>query len=472
MSASLVNKLALMRAACAKVRAAVNPAEQGTTLDAIALMLDELIVIERDTPGLRAVADQRFAAIEPPHSAFAASDEEAARRVVHRLRDSARPHDAGEAQYLDAVVDIDQAYWTAIDEAALLEYGKSSDAQAMPPDDGIDNAALQRYIAATMPGEQDVEVVDSHVISRGNSKKTVHVTLRGNQRLPGEIVLRIDRSANNFLGTKVIDEFPALGLLHDKGARIPQPFALESSGQVLGDPFIISAYVGGAAIGGNYVPPPRNEALITDIAQCLAQIHQIPVDSWHETGSEHDGRAHIDQEIDKVYRDWTELDETSPLIEAAFAWIRQHVHCAYGPASVVHNDFNFNNLLVEGSRVSAVVDWEFAHVGTPAADLGYFFYSALAVASVDDFLREYVRAGGIAPSPAQLDFYILWGQLRLAIMGYQSVRSLESGRFTDIRFSILLRYRRLGMLRVAAKLKELVADDIGARPGVEMAVGA
>jgi aminoglycoside phosphotransferase (APT) family kinase protein len=30
-------------------------------------------------------------------------------------------------------------------------------------------------------------------------------------------------------------------------------------------------------------------------------------------------------------------------------------------------------MMVEGDRLVAAVDWEFAHRGNPAADLGYFY---------------------------------------------------------------------------------------------------
>jgi Ser/Thr protein kinase RdoA (MazF antagonist) len=38
-------------------------------------------------------------------------------------------------------------------------------------------------------------------------------------------------------------------------------------------------------------------------------------------------------------------------------------------ARLTHGDFNPTNLLIEGDHVSAVVDWEWAHSGTPLADL-------------------------------------------------------------------------------------------------------
>jgi len=41
-----------------------------------------------------------------------------------------------------------------------------------------------------------------------------------------------------------------------------------------------------------------------------------------------------------------------------------------GTAAAVHGDAGPYNLLVEGDHLTAVLDWEFLHLGDPAVDLG------------------------------------------------------------------------------------------------------
>ena len=41
-----------------------------------------------------------------------------------------------------------------------------------------------------------------------------------------------------------------------------------------------------------------------------------------------------------------------------------------GPV-IVHGDFGPQNVLIEGGRITALVDWEFAHVGQPVEDLAW-----------------------------------------------------------------------------------------------------
>lgn len=348
------------------------------------------------------------------------------------------------------------ARWSGIDAAALAERQPAPGANAadapLPHDD------LAAFLNRTVAGEGAVQVTASRTVARGNSKKTVLVDLAGNKVLPDRIALRIDRRGN-YIETTVTDEFPILQLLWDNGARIPQPFAIEPSGTVIGERFLVVAAAGGAPVGGNYVSPPRDAALIADIAACLARIHATPVDAWPRP-DQSQGPACIDAEIAEYRADYDAIGEASPIMEAAFAWIEANKARAYGPAALVHNDFNFNNLLIEGSRVSAVLDWEFAHVGTAAADLCFFYYSAENVSSFAQFLADYAAAGGTVPPKEQLDFYILWGQLRLTVLGFKAVRALEEGASPDVRFGIAKWHRRQGLLRLGALLPQLEQGGI------------
>ncbi len=80
--------------------------------------------------------------------------------------------------------------------------------------------------------------------------------------------------------------------------------------------------------------------------------------------------------------DWLERQMSSPevahwLDEGRMARLRRCVG-AYeevlrafsADASLVHGDFNPSNLLVRDGRLVGVVDWEFAHAGTPMMDIG------------------------------------------------------------------------------------------------------
>jgi aminoglycoside phosphotransferase (APT) family kinase protein len=72
-------------------------------------------------------------------------------------------------------------------------------------------------------------------------------------------------------------------------------------------------------------------------------------------------------------------------------------------AHLLHSDYKPWNLLVRGSEVAAVLDWEFAFSGWPLNDVGiYLRHSAsLPPAYLDGFVGGYVDAGGELPADWQ-----------------------------------------------------------------------
>jgi hypothetical protein len=91
-------------------------------------------------------------------------------------------------------------------------------------------------------------------------------------------------------------------------------------------------------------------------------------------------------------------------------------------------------------------------------DLGYFYYAAQAVSGFDRFLAAYVEAGGARPEPAAIDFYILWGQLRLAIMTFQVESGLRRGELRDLRYVLpITRFLPIVLERVGTQLMDVLA---------------
>jgi len=121
------------------------------------------------------------------------------------------------------------------------------------------------------------------------------------------------------------------------------------------------------------------------------------------------------------------LGTRRPVFEAAFRWLEDHMP-AYDPArppALVHGDFRLGNLIVAPAGVSAVLDWEMAHIGDPVEDLGWltvnswrFGNRALAVGGFgreEDMLAAYVAAGGHPVAPGAIAFWRIFGSLNWGI---------------------------------------------------------
>ena len=160
--------------------------------------------------------------------------------------------------------------------------------------------------------------------------------------------------------------------------------------------------------------------------------------------------------------------------ETTMAWLDTH-QPVDRPHVLVHNDFRFDNLVLDPAdptTVVAVLDWEMATVGDPLMDLG----SALAYwVQADDpapflamrrqpthtpgmltraqVVERYCAARGLAVTPEQWRFYDVFGAFRLAVIAQQIYYRFHHGqtsnpaygefrdvvRFLDARCAALLR---------------------------------
>jgi aminoglycoside phosphotransferase (APT) family kinase protein len=456
MTVEIAHQLALVRAACRTI-AAKEP-NAARDISQVVEALDRLIVEVGVARDIRGAAAKKLVAL----SGRSDSDDYEAegRRVAARLRQIDLTGGAAVA-HLNAILEIDRTHWQGCEDAIRRELAASrAQARADDPRSAgpIDCEVLTAFIRDHVAGEMEARVTGARVASEGFSKKTLFVSLTNNRVLPHEIVVRKDKCFG-ILTTTVRDEYPALRLLHANGAPVPEAFALEPDGTVLGGSFMLMERLRGGNAGGNYFPPPRNDKLMASVAAALARIHATPVDNPSRVGAKRaDSRPYIEYELEKYWADWLATGAICPTVEAAFAWIRANVANAHGVLTIVHNDFAFHNIIVEGDAVSGVVDWEFVHIGNPAADLGYFAHSADHMGGFDRFLAFYEQAGGRLPSRAELDFYIIWGHLRLAVMLFQTEINCLQGKYEDIRYALAgVHYLRQPMLALAYYLTRITS---------------
>jgi aminoglycoside phosphotransferase (APT) family kinase protein len=130
------------------------------------------------------------------------------------------------------------------------------------------------------------------------------------------------------------------------------------------------------------------------------------------------------------------MGDTTATFEWAFRWLQAHRPAPTAPR-LVHGDFRMGNLIVDGSTLTAVLDWELVHIGDIHEDLAWFcirawrFGAPAALAAgglggIDDFVAAYERAGGATVDRAALHWWMVLGTLRWGmICRYQAQRHLS-----------------------------------------------
>ncbi|MCY3918113.1 MAG: aminoglycoside phosphotransferase family protein [Chloroflexi bacterium] len=189
-------------------------------------------------------------------------------------------------------------------------------------------------------------------------------------------------------------EFHALKLLHKQGIPVPKPLLLDETGELLGLPGIVTAFVEGAPIA---LPAEAHRwaALAAPTARMLARIHQTPF-------SEADRRFLMDDNVEVA---WFIKDGDIPdymLADRDGELIWRLVKQRWGKWAPVeprfaHTDYWAGNILWQDGQISAVVDWEEAGYGHPAADVAYcrmgYFIEGIPEAA-ETFLRAYEAEAG------------------------------------------------------------------------------
>jgi aminoglycoside phosphotransferase (APT) family kinase protein len=325
----------------------------------------------------------------------------------------------------------------------------------------VDEKALLAFIKTAYPEEDAIGIEKSEFISGGHSKFTLALSLTGTDILPAAMVLRGEAS-NRYGGAGVKDEYRLLKVLYEQGVEVPKPLALEESGQVFGAPFLLSAKARGGTIGHMFqLPETRDFALCSDVAQQLARIHRIPVAAFGDWIDNAAGKTSdkVHQWLSTGYRDLQACNLYSTVFETAFAWLRANAEVNdQCPRALVHGDYGLNNILIDDGRVTAILDWEFAHIGNPAYDLGYFYFMAESLGSWDHFLDAYQSEGTPLPDVEQLNYNILFAATRLGVMTGQSDFAVTTGQVKGAQASrgIALQYFNDSINRIYGALEKVL----------------
>jgi aminoglycoside phosphotransferase (APT) family kinase protein len=132
---------------------------------------------------------------------------------------------------------------------------------------------------------------------------------------------------------------------------------------------------------------------------------------------------------------------------------------------VVHGDFRLGNWMVDESGLVGVLDWELAHVGDVAADLGWMcvrswrFGAALPVAgagSREELLSAYQGAGGPAMDIETLQWWEAVGTLRWGVICIQQAATHWTGAVRSVELAAIGRR----VAEVELDLLELLEPDL------------
>lgn len=286
---------------------------------------------------------------------------------------------------------------------------------------------LAAFLTTRAPG---LEVASVAPMGGGASKEQYVVALVDGQGTESRYVLRLD-ALQGVMESDRKREYDLLRLIAPY-VRVPEAPWVDAEGEVLGRPFLMTRFVPGVAkptdisnesVSGlrTSMGPELRRALSREFTDALVTIHAAPVTAA-DAGSlgipDADPHQAARWQVNWWSRVWRDDRVVShPLVAQVEMWLRSHLP-ATDTLSVVHGDYRTGNYLFDECtcKITAVLDWELAHIGDFHEDLGWAvqrMYSTVedgvrlvtGLMPREEFLAGYEAASGRTISPKSLHFY-------------------------------------------------------------------
>jgi aminoglycoside phosphotransferase (APT) family kinase protein len=254
---------------------------------------------------------------------------------------------------------------------------------------------LARWLTGAV-GARSVDIARAELLSGGAVQENwrIDVVIEGGPRAGAHsLVLRTDAVARLPMSLDRTRELACIRAAHQAGVSVAEPIAECADRAVIGAPFAVQRLIRGTAQGRRIVRDPHLDRHGPDLARQLggqlARIHAIrpPRDDlaflpMPEPDAVSAAVAELRRAIDKS-------TVARPALEYVLVWLLDN-RPTPRPTVLVHGDFRTGNYMVDQSRLTGILDWEFCHWGDPREDLGWF------CARCWRFGNDTLAAGGIA----------------------------------------------------------------------------
>jgi len=338
--------------------------------------------------------------------------------------------------------------------------GSAKQAGAASPG-ALDADSLAAYLRARFADPRLV-VSSLRELAGGFGKQTYLFAVQG-QSLCGEFVMRRDHADPMFDSDchRIHKEYALIRAVHAQGFPAPEALWLDVEHRTLpGGDFLVMRRAPGVAGGDVFSASgqvPVN--LAQTLARILAGLHRLP--PLRELGDLSDSIAGplwdlpLQQCVRRYLENWLALFQrephlSSPGIISLFGWLLANVPAVSGSPVLLHGDIGFHNFLFSEERLTAVLDWEFAHLGDPAEDLAYVRNTLGASLDWEGFIAEYRAAGGFTVSEERIRFFQVWGHVRNACAANLAAAKFAEGRVGDLKL-LLLPYAYIPQFLAAAQ---------------------
>lgn len=262
------------------------------------------------------------------------------------------------------------------------------------------------------------EVVRFDRTTAGRSRATWLVDVRLPDGSLRELVLRRDTGDGPLSGTELSleRESAVYGALEASAVPIPKLYGVAPDHLAL----LVERADGTeslSAAGG----AEAQAAVLDSFIDAVAALHAVDVGLIDLPGFDRpaspEDHALVDLRLWRGVFD-AHVRRPAPIVRFAFRWLEENPPHAVERTVLCHGDLGPGNFLHAAGAVTALLDWEFAHIGDPMDDLAWLSLRAWQVANLTDLgplLARYVDRTGLKVDPDRVRYYQVMVLVRMAV---------------------------------------------------------
>ena len=190
------------------------------------------------------------------------------------------------------------------------------------------------------------------------------------------------------------------------------------------DQAMLSERVEGGTWFSRITDAVEQESTAQDFMTKLAALHSLDVSALNLPAF-----PRVDTVAEAVVAELDEWDELltarggtpDPALVFSLRWLREHIPPYDGPLVLVQGDTGPGNFMYAGGKVTAVVDWELAHLGDPMDDIAWLSLRATQEPFTDfpTRLREYEVLSGNVIDEERVRYYQVIAETKLQVMSHR-----------------------------------------------------
>jgi len=232
--------------------------------------------------------------------------------------------------------------------------------------------SLVSYLRVELPEFIQSNRLHVEQFSAGSSNLTYHLS-NGTDSI---ILRRPPTGTKAKSAHDMIREYNVLKQVGKFYSLSPRPIIVCEDVNIIGEQFFLMQKISGLGIDKN-LPVSMDEAtqtlLCENFVRGLVELHEIDI-TTSDISQLGKPEGYVERQLEGWHNRFSKAKtEDVPSSHFIYSWLTEHLPTASGYASLIHNDFKFDNLILDSNQpenIIGVLDWEMATLGDPLLDLG------------------------------------------------------------------------------------------------------